>query len=103
MRHASAGEIQYKNAGAEHCQSNSRPGQHHESHVGLKRGQGAMKQWEAGQKKGGKSLAESRMGQWRGLIAGVAREVNSTRDQLLHDQISADQLFTRSTSLSQLL
>ena len=34
---------------------------------------------------------------------GVAREVNSTRDQLLHDQLSADQLFTRSTSLSQLL
>ena len=55
MRHASAGEIQYKNAGAEHCQSNSRPGQHHESHVGLKRGQGAMKQWETGQKKGGKA------------------------------------------------
>ena len=49
------------------------------------------------------SLAESRMGQWRGLIAGVARKVNSTRDQLLHDQLSADQLFTRSTSLSQLL
>ena len=35
--------------------------------------------------------------------SGVAREVNSTRDQLLHDQLSADQLFTRSTSLSQLL
>ena len=34
---------------------------------------------------------------------GVAREVNSTRDQLLHNQLSADQLFTRSTSLSQLL
>ena len=54
MRHASAGEIQYKNAAAEHCQSNSRPGQHHKSHVGLKRGQGAMKQWEAGHK-GGKA------------------------------------------------
>ena len=55
MRHASAGEIQYKNAGAEHCQSNSRPGEHHKSHVGLKRGQGAVKQREAGQMKEGKA------------------------------------------------
>ena len=37
------------------------------------------------------------------IVMGVTREVNSTRDQLLHDQLSADQLFTRSTSLSQLL
>ena len=46
------------------------------------------------------SLAESRMGQWRGLIAGVAREVNSTRDQLLHDQLSADQLSTLQNHLN---